>query len=70
MVILWITNPNTREDIPIETFFTPQEALDRKDELRAEYPDIIFFYSVNALEVDNSELKPINSVVEDIRDGL
>lgn len=67
MVILWVTNPKTREDIPIEILSNAQRALDRKDELKSQYPDIIFFYSVNGLEIDQSEIRALPVLIEEIR---
>lgn len=67
MVILWITNPKTREDIPVEIFESSEDALERKDALRLEHPDIIFFYSVNGLEIEADELRSMEDVIEEIR---
>ena len=69
MVILWVTNPKTREDIPVEIFESAKEVLERKDDLKLEYPDILFFYSVNGLEIDKKDLQSLNSVIKEIRNN-
>lgn len=67
MNVVWIIDPKTQETFAIRVEETSQEALEYKEGVVAENPDIICYYSVG-INIDlDQDLYDINEVIENIR---
>lgn len=47
MNVVYLLDPKTQVGYALDTYETSQEALNRKDRLRVDYPNSLFYYRIN-----------------------
>lgn len=66
MYVVWIINPNTKEEFPVKIMDNLQEAFDYKENLKAENAGIIAFHTAG-IHVNVDQLRDEKEVITSVQ---
>lgn len=66
MYVVWIINPNTKEEFPVKIMDNLQEAFDYKENLKAENPGIIAFHTAG-VHVNTEQKRDEKEIILNVR---